>query len=101
MPPSLQEKFDENPRFVGFKFPELSKPETLEKKYVGKMSAQALSLMNGMLNMEVGKRLSAIECLAHPYFDRLRDDEVDNLIQGYNQLKQQQMHSAAFIYNHT
>lgn len=49
LPQSLQEKFDENPRFVGFKFPELNKPETLEKRYVGKMSAKALSLMNGML----------------------------------------------------
>ena len=37
-----------------------------------------------MLNMDVSKRLSAIECLAHPYFDRLRDDECENLIQGYN-----------------
>lgn len=76
----LQEMFDENPRFVGFKFPELSKPETLEKKYVGKMSAQALSLLSGMLNMEVKERLTAIECLAHPYFDRLRDDEIEVLI---------------------
>ena len=84
MPASLQEKFDKNPRFVGFKFPEVGKPETLDKKYVGKMSASALSVMCGMLNMEVSKRLTAIECLAHPYFDRLRDDEVDNLIQGYN-----------------
>ena len=45
--------------------------------------------MNGMLNMEVGKRFTAIECLAHPYFDRLRDEEVDFIIQGYNQMKQQ------------
>jgi len=100
-PFSLQEKFDENPRFVGFKFPELSKPETLEKKYVGKMSSKALSLMNGMLIMEPGKRPGALDCLAHPYFDGLRSEECENLIQGYNQLKQQQLHSAAFIYNQT
>lgn len=84
----MQDKFDENPRFVGFKFPELSKPETIEKKYVGKMSSKALSLMAGMLNMEVSKRFSAIECLAHPYFDGMRNEETENLIQGYNQLKQ-------------
>jgi cyclin-dependent kinase-like len=84
LPPSLQEKFDENPRFVGFKFPELSKPETIEKKYVGKMSSKALSLMNGMLNMENDRRFTAIECLAHPYFDGLRSDEIENLIQGAN-----------------
>jgi serine/threonine protein kinase len=66
----------------------LSKPETIEKKYVGKMSSKALSLMAGMLNMEVSKRFSAIECLAHPYFDGMRNEETENLIQGYNQLKQ-------------
>ena len=84
LPPSLQEKFDENPRFVGFKFPELSKPETLEKKYVGKISSKALNLLSGMLTMEVNKRLTAIECLAHPFFDGIREDEIENLIQGYN-----------------
>jgi cyclin-dependent kinase-like len=52
------------------------------------MSSKALSLMSGMLQMEVGKRLTAIECLAHPYFDGMRNDEIDSLIQGYNQLKQ-------------
>lgn len=80
LPSSLQERFDANPRFVGFKFPELSKQETLEKKYAGKMSAKALNLMNGMLTMEVEKRLTAIECLAHPYFDGLRDTEVEAMI---------------------
>ena len=63
------------------------------------MSSKALSLMTGMLNMEVSSRLTAIECLAHPYFDGMRSEETDNLIQGYNQLKQQQLNSAAFIYN--
>ena len=80
LPQALKEKFDENPRFVGCKLPESAKPETIEKKYVGKMSSKALSLMNGMLNMEHEKRLTAIECLAHPYFDGLRNDEIENLI---------------------
>jgi len=87
LPPALQDKFDANPRFVGFKFPELSKPETLEKKYVGKMSSKALSLMSGMLNMIEEERLTAIECLAHPFFDGMRSSEIENLIQGHQQLK--------------
>ena len=33
-----QEKFAKNPRFIGYKFPDVTKPETIEKKYVGKMS---------------------------------------------------------------
>jgi hypothetical protein len=30
--------------------------------------------------MEVNKRLNAIECLAHPYFDGIRDEEIENQI---------------------
>ena len=33
-----QEQFNTNPRFVGYKFPDVTKPETLEKKYVGKLN---------------------------------------------------------------
>ena len=73
----MQELFDENPRFVGFKFPELSKPETLEKRYLGKMSSKAINLMKGMLAMEAKDRMTAIECLAHPFFEGLRDDEIN------------------------
>lgn len=32
------ELFQKNPRYIGMKFPDLSKPETLEKKYAGKLS---------------------------------------------------------------
>lgn len=60
LPQGLQELFDSNPRFVGFKFPELSKPETLEKRYVGKMSSKALGLLKGMLNMVPEDRLTAL-----------------------------------------
>jgi cyclin-dependent kinase-like len=73
----LQEQFDSNPRFVGFKFPELSKPELLEKRYVGKMSSKAIDLLQGMLNMEPDERLNALECLAHPYFEGMRSGEVE------------------------
>ena len=54
------------------------------------MSAKALSLMNGMLQMQVQERLTAIECIAHPYFDGLRTEDDEDLIEGYNVLKQQQ-----------
>ena len=33
--------FLRNPRFMGLKFPDMSKPETLEKRYVGKMPKRA------------------------------------------------------------
>ena len=78
--PSLQELFNTNPRFIGFKFPTITTPETLEKKYVGKLSAKALGLMSGMLRMEPEERLTALECLAHPYFDGMREPEIERMI---------------------
>jgi cyclin-dependent kinase-like len=53
-----KESFNKNPRFIGLKFPEILKPETLEKKYTGKMSNNALSLMIGLLKMDPSDRLT-------------------------------------------
>ncbi len=53
-----KECFAKNPRFVGLKFPDLSKPETLEKRYAGKLSKRALSLMTALLKMEPSDRLT-------------------------------------------
>ena len=64
-----QEKFAKNPRFIGFKFPDVTKPETLERKYVGKISQQGLNFMNGLLKMDPKDRLTAKEAIAHPFLD--------------------------------
>ncbi len=70
-----------NPRFIGYKFPEaINKPETLEKRYVGKLSKKALKLMGGMLVMDPEQRYTAADCLADPYFDNIREPEVDKLL---------------------
>jgi cyclin-dependent kinase-like len=55
-------------------------PETLEKKYVGKLSTKALSLMNGMLKMDPEERYTALDCLANPYFDGIREPEIEKII---------------------
>jgi len=54
------EMFVKNPRFLGFKFPDISKPETLEKRYIGKLSKTALSLMKGLLKMDPKDRIIRI-----------------------------------------
>ncbi len=78
------EMFSKNPRFLGLKFPDVSKPETLEKKYIGKMSKKALMLMNGLLRMNPHDRLTGIKALTHPYFDEIRfnDSEFNKLTEG-------------------
>lgn len=47
-----------NPRFVGMKFPEINKPETLERRYLGKLSKKALNIMKGMLKINEKERLT-------------------------------------------
>lgn len=78
------EMFSKNPRFLGLKFPDVSKPETLNKKYVGKMSKKALSLMDGLLKMDPSNRITGIAALNHPYFDdiRFKDDEYFKITEG-------------------
>ncbi|CDW87509.1 protein kinase domain containing protein [Stylonychia lemnae] len=79
-----QERFQKNPRFIGFKFPQdISKPETLEKRYVGKLSKQALNFMEGLLKMEPKERLTAKEAICHPYFDGLRDQPEEQMCQEF------------------
>eukprot|EP01039_Chlorochromonas_danica_P006678 gene6678-7383_t len=67
-----QELFMLNPRFSGLRFGDMSRPETLQKKYVGRLSRRALSIMRQLLSMEPRERPSAAETLAHPYFENLR-----------------------------
>ena len=63
--------FLRNPRFVGLKFPDMSRPETLQKKYVGSLSRRALGFMKSVLQMEPQDRASSTACLQHPYFEDL------------------------------
>jgi cyclin-dependent kinase-like len=53
-----QESFRKNPRFNGLKFPDISKPETLEKRYLSSLSKKALSLMSGLLKMNPADRIT-------------------------------------------
>ena len=64
-----KEMFAKNPRFIGLKFPGVGNPETLEKKYIGKLPQKAISLMQGMLKMDPKERLTAFEALTHPFFE--------------------------------
>ena len=40
------------------KFPDISKPETLEKRYMSSLSKKALNLMSGLLKMNPADRLT-------------------------------------------
>lgn len=63
-----KEFFRKSQRFLGQKFPEIEKPETLERHYLGKISQKALSFMKSVLKMEPNERLTCEEALNHAYF---------------------------------
>jgi cyclin-dependent kinase-like len=77
------ESFAKNPRFVGLKFPNLPKAETLQKKYLGKLSKKALDLMVGLLKMDPQDRLTGEQAIFHEWFEDLRANDPD---QSFNQL---------------
>ena len=82
LPEEHLEEFSRNPRYLGYKFPEISSPETLEKRYIGKLSKKALSLMSGLLDLRPEARLTAIQALSHSYFDGIRDEEMEAYLES-------------------
>lgn len=63
-----QELFQKNPRYLGLKFPEITKFETLEKRYL-KVDRKAIDFMYRLLKMEPTERMTASEALQHPYLN--------------------------------
>jgi cyclin-dependent kinase-like len=53
------------------KFPELGKPETIERRYLGKLPRKAIGLVKGLLKMDPAERLTVRDALRHNYFEDL------------------------------
>lgn len=65
------EIFLRNPRYVGLKFPDMSRPESIEKRYLGKLSKRAMNFMKSVLVLDESQRLTAEDCVTHNYFEGL------------------------------
>ena len=72
--PDQMELFLNNPNFAGLKFPDMSSPITLERKYYKRFDPLALELMSMMLQMDSAKRPSCEDTLKHAYFDSIREE---------------------------
>ena len=60
------------------KFPEIIKPESIERKYLGKLSKKALNFIKSMLKMDAKERITVNDALNHPYFDEIRAEYETN-----------------------
>jgi cyclin-dependent kinase-like len=69
--PSHTDLFLANSRFAGLKFPDMSRPETLQKKYLGTLSKRSLHFMQQVLSMDPADRPTSEEALNHPYFQSM------------------------------
>jgi len=75
------------------KFHEIQKPETLEKRFIGKLSKKALSFIKCLLKMDPDERISAAKALEHPLFDGLREDNFMTILKE----NEESVHSLFFI----
>lgn len=79
LPQSQQEIFYSNPMYNGNKLEQVSKPETLERRYFGKFQSNksALSFIKLLLKLDPKERGSGQELLMHSYFEEMRDNDPD------------------------
>ncbi|RHY93716.1 hypothetical protein DYB35_001172 [Aphanomyces astaci] len=76
--PDHMDLFLSNPRFAGLKFPDMTRPETLQKRFVGKIPKRALGFLKGTIQLGPDERMTSVECVHHPYFEGL-ENEMDEL----------------------
>ena len=83
-----EEMFYNNPIFNGKSLLNVTKPETLEKRYMGKFSKKAISFMKGLLALDPKKRLNGNTVFKHAYFEKLvladLQKEVEQRMQTQN-----------------
>ena len=61
-------KFLQNPNNTGSRIDGVGEPETLANRYAGIMNDVELDLMEKLLKLDPAERITAQECLAHPFF---------------------------------
>ncbi len=74
--PTREEILAMNQAYTDFKFP-IIEPKSWNKVLAGRAPASALDLISRMLQYVPTERITALQACAHPYFDELRDPEVE------------------------
>ena len=71
------EMFCSNPRYSGHKFDSIHKPETLERRYYGKLNKTAVAFMKALLKLDPKERLCGNDVLLHPYLEDARNEDPE------------------------
>lgn len=65
------ELFATNPRFSGMKIPDVKHPETLQRRFCGRLPKKAIAFLEATVQLCPEDRMTSEECLKHPYFQGL------------------------------
>uniref|UniRef100_A0A3Q0QV48 Cyclin-dependent kinase-like 5 n=1 Tax=Amphilophus citrinellus TaxID=61819 RepID=A0A3Q0QV48_AMPCI len=72
LPPEQMKLFYNNPRFHGLRFPTVSHPQTLERRYLGIIDGALLDLLKNLLLLNPTERFLTEQSLNHHAFQTLR-----------------------------
>ncbi|XP_061593896.1 cyclin-dependent kinase-like 5 isoform X3 [Cololabis saira] len=72
LPPEQMKLFYNNPRFHGLRFPTVSHPQTLERRYLGIIGGGLLDLLKNLLLLNPTERFLTEQCINHHTFQTLR-----------------------------
>ena len=75
LPEELVNMFYKNPIYEGKELLHVAKPETLERRYMGKLGPTAIDFMKGLLQLDPKKRLNTDTVFKHKYFACFMKDE--------------------------
>ncbi|XP_046725603.1 cyclin-dependent kinase-like 5 isoform X4 [Silurus meridionalis] len=75
LPPEQMKLFYNNPRFHGLRFPTVSHPQTLERRYLGIIIGPMLDLMKNLLLLNPNERFLTEQSLNHHVFQSQRQTD--------------------------
>ena len=83
LPESLVNMYYENPIYNGKELLKVNRPESLERRYMGKLGPSAIDFLKGLLQLDPKKRLNGDNVFKHKYFKCFMDMEENKyLLEG-------------------
>ncbi|KAI7864397.1 kinase-like domain-containing protein [Spinellus fusiger] len=73
--PTKEQLLAMNPHYTEHRFPQI-KPHPLDKVFKARTPPEAIDFLGELLQYSPDKRLEAIDALAHPYFNELREPNL-------------------------
>ena len=85
LPEELVNMYYENPIYNGKELLRVPRPESLERRYMGKLGPTAIDFLKGLLQLDPNKRLNGDNVFKHKYFACfMKDPENSKLINNNN-----------------